>query len=305
MIGSSKMTGRFSQYSNTPILRYSNGVTLIELLIALVISAVLIAGIYRAFIHQQKTYATQEQVTDMQQNARVAINRMMREIRMAGFGSVRNVLPLDAHDGPFNNEINFASNVNHVGQNDDQITIIGAFELVTTLAVNFSGNSNTIEVKGYASKFKPDTGPGEYDKYICIGGLESRKVTSIDDKKITLSSKLKSSYAAGTPVYKIHAVTYQLGWDTKDPTKPVLRREDNTTQGGAQPLADNIENLQFEYFDASGNLTVTPADVRMVRVTVTARTDSEDRELKKVSTDGFRRRTISSNIQVRNMGVNP
>src|SRR4030043_1288475 len=39
----------------------SKGVTLIELLIALVISAILVAGIYRTFIHQQKTYATQEQ----------------------------------------------------------------------------------------------------------------------------------------------------------------------------------------------------------------------------------------------------
>src|SRR4030042_624565 len=35
----------------------SKGVTLIELLIALVISAILVAGIYRTFIQQQKTYA--------------------------------------------------------------------------------------------------------------------------------------------------------------------------------------------------------------------------------------------------------
>jgi hypothetical protein len=70
-------------------------------------------------------------------------------------------------------------------------------------------------------------------------------------------------------------------------------------------VAENIESLEFEYFDASGNPTVTPADVRMVRVTLTARTDLEDRELKKVRTDGFRRRIISSNIQIRNMGVSP
>jgi hypothetical protein len=30
----------------------------------------------------------------MQQNVRVAINRMMREIRMVGFGSVQGVLPV-------------------------------------------------------------------------------------------------------------------------------------------------------------------------------------------------------------------
>ncbi len=66
------------------IFKNSKGVTLIELLIALVLSAILTGGIYRTFIHQQKSYATREQVADMQQNVRVAINRMMREIRMAG-----------------------------------------------------------------------------------------------------------------------------------------------------------------------------------------------------------------------------
>jgi prepilin-type N-terminal cleavage/methylation domain-containing protein len=287
----------------------NRGVTLIELLIALVISSILIAALYRTFIGQQKTYIVQDQVVDMQQNVRVAINKMMREIRMAGFGNVSNVLPLDAHDGPFNNVINSADNVNHVGQNDDQITIIGAFELITTLATDVSGNSNRIEVNGYASKFKPDTGPGEYEKYICIGGLESLKVTSIADKKITLSSNLKNSYAAGAPVYKIHAITYHLGWDTTDPTKPVLRREDNTTQGGAQPLADNIENVQFEYFDDANppnQLALPIADpgiIRMIRVTVTAKTNMADPAYK--GGDGFRRRTIASNIQVRNMGIFP
>src|SRR5512136_1472898 len=76
------------------VRKNTKGVTLIELLIALVISAILVGGIYRTFIHQQKSYATQEQVADMQQNVRVAINRMMREIRMTGFGSIQGVLPV-------------------------------------------------------------------------------------------------------------------------------------------------------------------------------------------------------------------
>ena len=81
--------------------------------------------------------SVQEQVVDMQQNARVAISRMMREIRMAGFGNVSMVLPnFAAKDGPFNNIINPDDNKNNVGQNDDQITIIGAFEKISTLATD-------------------------------------------------------------------------------------------------------------------------------------------------------------------------
>ena len=76
-------------------LRGCKGLTLIELLVAMAISSILIAAIYRTFIGQHKTYTVQEQVVDMQQNVRVAINRMMREIRMAGFGSAWNVFPLN------------------------------------------------------------------------------------------------------------------------------------------------------------------------------------------------------------------
>jgi len=63
----------------------NKGVTLIELLIALVVSGIFIASLYRVFISQQKIYTVQDQVADMQQNIRGAIDRMTKEIRMAGY----------------------------------------------------------------------------------------------------------------------------------------------------------------------------------------------------------------------------
>jgi len=68
---------------NASVFKKKNGLTLIELLIALVLSSILIAALYRLFISQQKTYTVQDQVADMQQNIRVAIDQMTREIRMA------------------------------------------------------------------------------------------------------------------------------------------------------------------------------------------------------------------------------
>ena len=62
------------------------GLTLIELLVAVTITGLLVGGIYRTFVSQQHTYTIQEQVVDMQQNVRLAINRMTRELRMAGYG---------------------------------------------------------------------------------------------------------------------------------------------------------------------------------------------------------------------------
>jgi prepilin-type N-terminal cleavage/methylation domain-containing protein len=65
---------------------YQRGLTLVELMVALAVSFILIGAIYRIFISQQRTYAIQDQVAEAQQNARVAMNILMRDLRMAGYG---------------------------------------------------------------------------------------------------------------------------------------------------------------------------------------------------------------------------
>jgi prepilin-type N-terminal cleavage/methylation domain-containing protein len=292
-------------------LRGCKGLTLIELLVAMAISSILIAAIYRTFMGQHKTYTVQEQVVDMQQNVRVAINRMMREIRMAGFGNVSMVLPnFTAIDGPFNNIINPSDNINVVdGQVTDQITIIGAFEKVSTLATEHAIGTNIVQLSNLS---REDFDPNSNKKYICIGGLESHIVTKIDEtkKEVTLNGNLINSHKSGIPVYKIKAITYRLNLQEG---VVVLEREDNTDGGGGQDIAENIDNLQFRYVFEDGSESdspTAPSRIRMVRVTVRARTSSRDREFKsdpefKVDEGGFRRRTITSNIHVRNMGVNP
>lgn len=66
-------------------LMNKKGITLIELLVALVIGAISIAAIYRVFIAQSKAYVVQDQVVEIQQNIRTALEMMVRDIRMAGF----------------------------------------------------------------------------------------------------------------------------------------------------------------------------------------------------------------------------
>lgn len=69
----------------TQIQLSHKGVTLIELLVALVIGGMIIGGIYRVFINQGKAYTVQDQVVEVQQNIRSAMEIMVRDIRMAGF----------------------------------------------------------------------------------------------------------------------------------------------------------------------------------------------------------------------------
>jgi len=61
------------------------GFSLIELMVAMAIASVLMAGIYTFYHHQLKTHITQQEMVDMQQDARAAMYMMTREIRMAGY----------------------------------------------------------------------------------------------------------------------------------------------------------------------------------------------------------------------------
>jgi prepilin-type N-terminal cleavage/methylation domain-containing protein len=61
------------------------GVTLIELMVALVICGIIVAAIYRLFVAQARSYTVQDQVAESQQNVRNAMELLLRDIRMAGF----------------------------------------------------------------------------------------------------------------------------------------------------------------------------------------------------------------------------
>jgi len=61
------------------------GFTLVELLIAMAITLVVIGSLASTFISQRKTYNVQEQITEMQQTARAAMDMISREVKMAGY----------------------------------------------------------------------------------------------------------------------------------------------------------------------------------------------------------------------------
>ena len=61
------------------------GVTLIELLVTLIISAIVVGGIYRVFIAQTKAYTVQDQIVEIQQTVRSAMDILLRDLRMTGY----------------------------------------------------------------------------------------------------------------------------------------------------------------------------------------------------------------------------
>jgi type IV pilus assembly protein PilW len=65
------------------------GMTLIELLVVLVISGLVVGGMYQLFIAQSRAYTNQDHVVEVQQSIRGATDLLLRDLRMAGYDDDR------------------------------------------------------------------------------------------------------------------------------------------------------------------------------------------------------------------------
>ena len=81
-----------------PWTRVSSGFTLIELMVALVLGLIVIAGVVSVFLANQQVYRTNQAIGDVQDGSRISFEMMARDIRDAGLtgcnnnGRVANVL---------------------------------------------------------------------------------------------------------------------------------------------------------------------------------------------------------------------
>lgn len=69
------------------ITKKEKGLTIIELLVALVIFSMVIAGIYRVFVSQTRAYTVQDRVVETQQTIRSAMEVLLKDLRMTGYDS--------------------------------------------------------------------------------------------------------------------------------------------------------------------------------------------------------------------------
>lgn len=66
-------------------LKRTRGVTLIELMVAMLISTIVLLGVATVYSSTKRSYKVQEEMARLQENARYAFNVMSRDIRGAGF----------------------------------------------------------------------------------------------------------------------------------------------------------------------------------------------------------------------------
>ena len=82
----------------------TKGFTLVEILMVLTIFGVIMGAVYSLFISNQRTAYTQDEVSDMQMNLRIAMDSVVRDLRMAGmlvdYQAVDAAQPVLAIQGP-------------------------------------------------------------------------------------------------------------------------------------------------------------------------------------------------------------
>ena len=324
----------------TGLLRKQHGVSMVELMIGISVAMGVAAAGYGVMTSTDKAAQVNDQTAEMQQNARVAMELIARDLKLAGFG-------MNGTVGACANALVPADN-NTAGPDTgpDALSVVAPTTL-STLANPVSGGALSITLQPGAVAAMSSSGFAN-GASISIGGVSSTTVANIVGDTLTLGTSLGQStvFPAGTQVFWITCVTYAISTNaaTCAGTAPCLLR-------GGVPLAEGIEDLQVAYacdgcvgvadgiiddqnasgtFDAAdfvSNSTwstgsMIPANIRLARVSIVARQTRADSEWRNTgaivaedhnpATDpGFnpstyqqiRRRLYTKTVQVRNLGL--
>lgn len=246
------------------------GVTLVELMVGAVVATTVIAAGFAVLSSSDKALTTNEQTVETQQNVRVAMEFLFRDIREAGFGMngpVGNcptaIVPADNNTaGPDRGPDRISLVVpvgNPVGTATDPPWVLNSD---TTIGFNLLALPSALAVTNMTSEAGGSlTAP---NATISIGGTITTTVTATGGANLTVAAvPAPVALKRNTPIYLLQCITYQI-IPPPDPTglcagrSPCLVRGvaggmtagvlDCTTAGSrCTPIADEIEDIQFAY----------------------------------------------------------
>ena len=297
--------------------RYSQGFTMAELLVAVVILAVVTTGAMLMFTTQHKAYIGQERILEVQQDARLVTEMILADVRLGGFLVPQNT-GIGGIDGGANApDVLCTSDPSVI----DEAEIDQANGRFPGASLQATLGAAAVTVSLVVASMDIDNS-GDSDFAVGSGILVSdgadthcARITAINAATgtVTFTPQTPGGFSAGTgPTRAVPAVIYELNGTT-------LRRN-------SVLLSQQIENVQVEYaIDLDDNGTIdagefpvhdmTASDpdlIRGLRVSVIARTPSEDPDFRSSgmpaagnhdpgTPDGFLRRRFSTNVIARNL----
>lgn len=81
---------------NNTVKKPATGFSLIEIMVALVLSSVILIGVFTIMTSSKRTYALQAELAKLQENARFAMEEIAYNLRMAGYAGCSQKLPTNA-----------------------------------------------------------------------------------------------------------------------------------------------------------------------------------------------------------------
>lgn len=296
------------------LFRNVNGYTIAEMMVAILVGTLLISAAAATYIAQNRSYTTQESVSEINTQSKIAHDMISNDIKTAGFG-VADDIAADPVTG-------YSTIMTPVDSSTlpDTITIVGAFRRIGTLWPVGVGpgtacpNEITMGTTQVSLILSGTVGANTTDRrYLSFDGVDYAEVLSCtlsggncSSGIITLNRPLTATYPlmdtdndgncdTGRPVYLVEDVTYCIDANS------TLRRIRRNTNAAASctgiatsdndAIAENIEDLQFAYardtnndgmFDTvfedapTVNDTTFNSAIQTIRVNILARADRRD-----------------------------
>jgi hypothetical protein len=247
-----------------------NGFTLVEVLIATLISMVVLGATFTLLNPAQQTFAVQPELSDMQQRMRVAIDMLTKDLMMAGAGPYSGPMtgPLSRVFAPVLPYRLGTIGADAPGQFfSDRITLVYVPRTVaqTHTATPVASLSPLVSVSADPGCPIGDAACG-IDKGMAVlvmdasGAWDTFTVSDVQGPAIQLlhrGAQLSKSYDSHAVFSQVATFTYWLKTDAAAQTTQLMRYDGNQSD---VPIADNVVGLSFEYLAAplSGALDRQP-----------------------------------------------
>ncbi|MAT65871.1 MAG: pilus assembly protein PilW [Gammaproteobacteria bacterium] len=290
------------------------GITLVELMVALTVSLILLAGVLQIFQANRQSYRVQEGLSRMQENGRFAIEFLAHDIRMAdfwgcanGIGKITNNLNSGAASGFIDFGTGGIDGTEGGGLNgSDSLVLRGGFGTGISLDPPFGPQASaTLQAPGndlqqgdivlvsdcsagdifQVSNANPQNASGSI-VHNTGSGTPGNSNVSNPGCPGSNAHCLSKVYGADATLFKAREITYSIQVGASG--EPALFRTiASGTSSGTQELVDGIEELQVRYGedsdgDGSANYYVNAnnvndmQDVVSIRLAVVARSYTDN-----------------------------
>ena len=254
-----------------------DGFSLVELLLASLITLVVVAGAFALAAPAQRLFQSQPEAADMQQRMRVAADALRRDLVMAGAGTYAGPAL-----GPLNDLLAPVMPFRAFGDAPDQAqNIFFRSDAISFLYVPSTPSQTRLSVALAAGALDPLIGtpsncPLTTSQQVCgfvtgnrvlvadaLGAWDVYSVNQVVGGAMTLLHRGQPSstmYPVGSTVSEIRAGSYSLKSDVATGTFQLMRHDGWTTE---LPVVDEVVALQFRYFGVAQppQLTGAPLDV--------------------------------------------